>query len=588
MSRKKMRTIAAAGAAVLACTTTGIAAAAPTAVTSTASAPATATSTASATPTASAPATATSTASATPTAKASDTANSGKHVLLISVDGLHQADLAWYVANNPNSTMAALVGSGVQYTNAHTTNPSDSFPGMVAQFTGATAGQSGVYYDDTFNHSLFPAGTTKCTGTAPGAEVAMTEVEDKNQKALDAGQGLSGLPGNILAMTGKPQTLLNPAAEPVDPKTCKPIAPNQYLMVNSVFDIIHAAGKVTAWSDKHPAYSILDGKSGNAIDDLFAPEINSDAPIAGDDWTQDNKLTQQYDSYKVQAVINEIDGYDHSHTKQVGEPAIFGMNFQSVSTSQKLPASDGMTGGYQADGVTPGPLLKGALDYVDAQLGKMVSELKAKGEDKNTTFILSAKHGQSPTKPSDLTRIADGPIISALNAAWKAKNPNASQNLVAFNTDDDAMLLWLNDRSQAAADFAKQWLLANKGTGNDINGNAKPYTASGLTAVHAGADAAAYFGVSPSDPRHPDLVGVAQVGTVFTGGKSKIAEHGGANPADRDVPLVVTGPATAKAVIGDNVNTTQIAPSILKLLDMDPQKLDAAKANGVTVLPKLG
>ena len=77
----------------------------------------------------------------------------------------------------------------------------------------------------------------------------------------------------------------------------------------------------------------------------------------------------QYDSYKVQAVLNEIDGFDHSGTTKVGTPAIFGMNFQTVSTAEKLPTSDGLAGGYLADGVTPGPLLARALDYVDAQIG---------------------------------------------------------------------------------------------------------------------------------------------------------------------------------------------------------------------------
>ena len=38
------------------------------------------------------------------------------------------------------------------------------------------------------------------------------------------------------------------------------------------------------------------------------------ADSAGDDWTTDNALTQQYDAYKVKAVLNEIKGYDHSGT----------------------------------------------------------------------------------------------------------------------------------------------------------------------------------------------------------------------------------------------------------------------------------
>src|SRR5262249_6604428 len=60
------------------------------------------------------------------------------HVLLLSVDGLHQFDLTWWVSHHPDSTLAALVGHGVEYSNAQTTFPSDSFPGMVAQVTGGS------------------------------------------------------------------------------------------------------------------------------------------------------------------------------------------------------------------------------------------------------------------------------------------------------------------------------------------------------------------------------------------------------------------------------------------------------------------
>jgi hypothetical protein len=352
------------------------------------------------------------------------------------------------------------------------------------------------------------------------------------------------------------------------------------------------AGLHTAWSDKHPAYSILDGQSGTSIDDLFTPEINSDAAASGfttGDWTKSNAATRQYDGYKVQAVLNEIDGFDHSGTAKAGVPAIFGMNFQSVSTAEKLPASEGMAGGYLADGVTPGPLLAGSLDWIDRQLGRLVAKIKKQHLDKSTTIILSAKHGQSPTKPSDLTRIDDGPIIDAVNAAWAKLHPAAAP-LVAFAVDDDAMLWWLSDRSQAAADFAKHFLLNYSGVGNDINAKPKPFTTSGLTKVYAGEAAADYFGVNHSDPRVPDLIGVAQIGTVYTGGHGKIAEHGGANPADRDVPIVVSGAGVdAGGVHWDStpVLTTQIAPTILTLLGLDVDKLETVHKYHVQDLPRI-
>ena len=100
---------------------------------------------------------------------------------------------------------------------------------------------------------------------------------------------------------------------------------------------------LTAWSDKHPVYESFNGPSGNGIDDLFTPEIDSNAvepngqPYPGGiAWTGDDAATKQYDSYKVQAMINEINGYDHSGRYSVGVPAIFGMNFQTVSVAEKL------------------------------------------------------------------------------------------------------------------------------------------------------------------------------------------------------------------------------------------------------------
>jgi Type I phosphodiesterase / nucleotide pyrophosphatase len=511
-----------------------------------------------------------------------------RHVLLLSVDGLHQSDLAWYVAHNPGSALAKLAGEGVEFTHAQTPVPSDSFPGMVAQATGGNPSSTGVYYDDTYNHALLPAGTTSCAGVKPGVEVTYFEQLDKNLHSIDAGQGLAGLPGSILGLTGNPDTLIDPTQLPVDPATCKPVYPHSYLKVNTIFEVARAAGLRTAWSDKHPAYEILNGPSGTGVQDLFTPEINSDAPTLGaaNDWTTDNALTEQYDGYKVQAVIDEIDGFDHSGATHVGTPAIFGMNFQTVSTAEKLPTSDGLAGGYLADGVTPGPLLSRALDYVNGKVGDMLSALKAQHLEHSTAIVLSAKHGQSPDTPSALTRIPDGPIIDALNAAWHAAHPSAADPLVAFSVDDDGMLIWLNDRSHAATHFAKQFLLSHSGTGNDIAGNPKPYTRSGLTKVYAGRAAARYFGVPNGDARVPDVFGVSQVGVVYTGKQGKIAEHGGANPQDRDVPLLVSGePIGHHELDGRWVETTQIAPTILKLLGLDPWSLKAVQIEHTQVLP---
>jgi hypothetical protein len=518
---------------------------------------------------------------ATQSAGAEDNSRA-KHVLLISVDGLHQTDLAWYKSKHPDSALARLVRDGVSFTNAKTPFPSDSFPGMVALVTGGNPKSTGVYYDDSFNHALLLPGTTKCAGAAPAVEVTYFEQLDKDPLSIDAGQGLAGLTDSILNMTSNPVDVIDPTQLPVDPATCKPVYPNQYLKVNTVFEVARAAGMRTAWSDKHPAYVILSGPSGKGVQDFFTPEINSNASVSGAvDWTKDNSLTQTYDGYKVQAVINEINGFDHSGKTYVGTPAIFGLNFQTVSTAQKLPG-----GGYHSDGVTPSAMLEGALDYIGNKLAAIEAAIERRGLEGSTTIILSAKHGQSPDLPSALTRIDDGKIIDALNAAWHAAGH--ANDLVAFAVNDDGWLMWTTDRSQEATDWAKKFLQNYSGTGNDIFGKPKAFTSAGLdpNKIYSGAAAAAFMGVPFGDPRVPDLIGVSQYGTVYTGGKGKIAEHGGNNPQDRDVPIVVSGgEVDGGRTVGSAVETTQIAPTILRLLGLDPHSLMSVQLEGTQALP---
>ena len=80
----------------------------------------------------------------------------------------------------------------------------------------------------------------------------------------------------------------------------------------------------TAVCDKHPSYEILSGPSGTGLDDFYAPEFNG----AKKDITK----IMANDELKVAAVLHQIDGYDHTGATQVGVPAIFGMNFQSVNS----------------------------------------------------------------------------------------------------------------------------------------------------------------------------------------------------------------------------------------------------------------
>jgi len=511
-----------------------------------------------------------------------------KHVLLLSVDGMHQQDLVWYVHRYPHSVLAELDRQGIEYSNAETTIPSDSFPATAGLMTGGDPGVTGFYYDTTYNYDVFPAGTKKCVGPAPGGPTVYDNTIDVNTNRLDAGQGLKGLPGSILQMTSNLRSVINPAALPVSAATCKPIYPNQYLKVNTIFNVVHQAGLWTAWSDKHPSYLMLSGPSGNGVDDFFTPEISSQATgyPAGVDWDTDVAANMQYDSYKVQAILNEIDGYNHSRTRHVGVPALFGMNFQTVTTAEQQPTSDGLTGGYLPGGKVPGPLLTRAFNYVNNEIGVMVAQIKAQGLASSTAIVITSKQGQSPTNPNDLKRINDATIMAGVDAAWAKTHPHAAP-LVVYTADDDGMMWWLSNRSQAAANFTKNYLLSHTAVADNIHGQKLTVPASGLAKVYAGAASAAYFGVPDSDPRHPTIFGIVQHGVIYADAPD-IEQHGGADFQDLSMPILVLLPGQRHgATAGAPVEIIQIAPTILALLGLNPQALQAVRIEHTQVLPGL-
>jgi len=477
------------------------------------------------------------------------------HVLLVSVDGLHAADLQNWIAGHANGELAQLAQHGVVYPNAYTTAPSDSFPGMIAQVTGATPRSAGVFYDDSYDRTLFAPGSN-CQGL-PGTETNYAENIDKDQNALNAGGTL-----------GQPLTQIDPAKLPLSNASgaCTPVYPHEFIRVNTLFEVIRAHGGYTAWSDKHPAYDILNGPSGRGINDLFTPEINSLIPVPGNT-TADNTTSftamRNYDEVKVRAVLNEIEGLNSTGARQAPVPAIFGMNFQSVSVGQKLAKSGlldppGLTGGYADANATPGKALAIQLGYVDDSLGQMVSALRGRGLLDSTLIIVSAKHGQSPIDPS---------LRVAVSGAPYTQTPG-----YAFHNADDVALVWLTPQTRTAnLAAAGAYLESQAGTLR--------------IAALAGPELLRLLYQDPAtDSRTPDFIALPQHGVIYTGG-SKLAEHGGFTNDDRNVALVVSAPRIQGRVVEDEVETRQIAPTILRALGLDPHELQGVRLEGTRALP---
>jgi Type I phosphodiesterase / nucleotide pyrophosphatase len=534
-----------------------------------------------------------------------------QRVLLISVDGLHQVDLTKYIAAKPTSTLAKLAATGVQYTAAHTTTPSDSFPGLLSFVTGGTPKTHGVYYDDSYDRTLYPppggalgdGGVDLCSGT-PGTEVVYDESIDYDDSKVFSG-GIN--PANL------------PHRKDIN-GNCRPVYPHEFLKTNTIFEVIKAAGHYTAWSDKHPAYDLVNGPSGQGVDDLFTPEINSlianggtvnGVDLAGSqalcdstnslgagnvtDFTTCLPAVQAYDDTKVQAIVNEIDGKTSDGSAMTSVPTIFGMNFQQVSVGEKLPV-----GGYADATGAPSAVLQAALDHVDASLGRMVAELTAKNLLTSTLIIVSAKHGQSPidrsklvmerddaglTDPSGDIKTLDPTVDTAVSVFI---NPNSGSQYSThghFQTDDVG-LLWLQDQSTAAA-------IATK-LGTDLASIHADMLPSGTifsSSVVSGATLHAIYGDPTSNPvaaaRAPDVVIQPNAGVIYSGSSKKIAEHGGGSPDDTHVALLISLPGLAPQTVTTDVTTTQVAPTILKALRIDPALLQAVVKESTPTLTAL-
>ena len=515
-----------------------------------------------------------------------------EHVLLISIDGLHQVDLDGYVAAHPTSALATLASTGVTYADARTTTPSDSFPGLLALVTGGTPRTTGVYYDDSYDRTLFPPGSD-CTGS-PGAEIVYDESVD-----VDSTQLLSG----GLDASKLPRGLVGGA--------CEPIYPHQFLKVNTIFELVRAAGGVTAWADKHYAYDLVNGPSGRGVMDLYTPEINSD-PVNGGtvngvdltaskaacdgttnslplakvtDYTTCVPTVEAYDDVKVQALLNEIGGKTSDGLFPQAVPTVFGMNFQAVSVGQKLTPC-----GYTDAAGTPSACLAGALAHTDASLGRVVAELRARKLLESTLIIVSAKHGQSPVDKStvamEIAALGDvtdpAGFVSAGDSGYD-EGTQAGGHLMT----DDVGILWLQSPAHTADVVTELTTHAAA-----IHADALPAGTVFTSSVTSGTALAALFG----DPAGSDAVAQARApsvfiqpnaGTIYSSSSKKRAEHGGGTVDDTAVALLVSRPSIAKARVTTAVHTTQVAPTILQQLGLAPSGLQAVAAEGTASLPGL-
>src|SRR5712672_2002497 len=149
-----------------------------------------------------------------------------KHVLLISVDGLHALDVANYVAAHPNSAMATLSNHGVTFSNARTPANSDSFPGLLALVTGGSPISHGLFYDVSYDRTIFDPTNTTCSGGAGNMMVFDESIDKYNAQNVSL-------------------NVIDPAKLPrhIDEHgNCTALWPHSALRTNTIFEVVKGAG----------------------------------------------------------------------------------------------------------------------------------------------------------------------------------------------------------------------------------------------------------------------------------------------------------------------------------------------------------
>jgi hypothetical protein len=532
--------------------------------------------------------------------------NSIQHVLLLSIDGMHAVDFyncANGIAsiNNGNSycpNLAALSQTGINYVATASSMPSDSFPGIAALVTGGSPKSTGIYYDVAYDRSLAPPATTTGTGlaggtctpyaTAPGTTTDYDQGVDFDDTKLNGGApGASETEGGIASID--PNHLVRDPAQ-----GCAPVYPWNFVRVNTIFGVVHAAGGYTAWIDKHASYSMVAGPGGTGLDDYYSPEVDSAViPLVGvktalgvacnpirdkagaSAWNSSFENIQCYDALRVNALLNQVAGKTHNG-KAAHVPAVFGMNFQSVYFGQSLNEPGVGAGGYQNAAAWPSAKLLNEIQFVDASIGDIVNALKDANLYDSTLIIVTAKHGESPIDPTMYVANGSNTPATLLGTAIPAsESPLTAGGIGA--TEDDVSVLWL----APGASLTNAVALLEKNA-----------TAIGLGEIYYGPSLALNYnvgGLGPfQDSRSPDIIVTPNVGMTYSGSTSMIGDHGGFGHDDTNVIMLVENPRFTPQTVSVTTRTAQVAPTILMALGLDPTALEAVTLEGTEVLPGVG
>ena len=141
-------------------------------------------------------------------------------------------------------------------------------------------------------------------------------------------------------------------------------------------------------------------------------------------------------------------------------------------------------------------------------------------------------------------------------------------------TQDSVALIWLADQSQ---------------TGKAIGALAGRQGPAAIGTILGPDQVSLMFADPRRDSRAPDIIVLPNSGVIYTkADATKIAEHGGFSPEETAVPILVSAPSLKPGASRARVTTTQVAPTILRALGLDPHALKAVRQEHTAPLPGVG
>jgi arylsulfatase A-like enzyme len=429
-----------------------------------------------------------------------------ERVLIISINGLRAVNLANFVSSHPQSELAELTKRGVTYTNAHVAWP-DTAAGMMAMASGGSPISTGIFSIRGYDRSLQRDGKG-CARVA---------------SALDLAAGQVGL---LKAEAG-----------------CEAEPAHRLMRVNSIFDLVHAAGGRTAWADANAAYAdLLRGPSGTALDDVFIAQ-------AAPDGKDRISSAEEQDRACVDAVIQWM------HSRSTA-PRLSGMSLLGLDAAQRtVPLSQTSTEGA-ARSIKTLPLV-----HIDTQIRRIVTALKNAGLFDSTWIIVTAPHGS----------IGDTANLRFVDAARVEKLAKAAAGdelgRVVVGT---AAMIWLKhpDKTNAVVNAYRAEMLEL-----------------GIGAIFFGEKLSLIMNTAKEDSRMPDVVLEPQAGVVWATDGQWPEHVGGFSDDENHVALLISGRQLMDRVDKTPVPTGQVAPLILRTLGMEKLDLQALRQEHVPALP---